>query len=134
MTEVDLATARSHVEQFKDISQASEAAFEKIHVAYEDYKKTAEVQLSQKEVGLDIDNRRRDLTFHSRNFKLFMSAFVPSGPNWQLQRRKLTRYNSNSKMSAMHSPPIRRLSKRLSSICLVRPLIHKQMTLNEQVS
>lgn len=51
MTEVDLAAARSHVEQFKDISQASEAAFEKINEAYEEYKKNAETQLSKKEVG-----------------------------------------------------------------------------------
>ena len=55
MTEVDLAAARSHVEQFKDISQASEAAFEKINEAYEEYKKTAEAQLYQKEVSFDID-------------------------------------------------------------------------------
>jgi hypothetical protein len=50
MTEVDLATARSHVEQFKDISQASEAAFEKVNEAYLDYRRTAEAQLSQREV------------------------------------------------------------------------------------
>jgi nucleoprotein TPR len=57
MTEVDLATARSHVEQFKDISQASEAAFEKINEAYEDYKKTAEARLSQKEVCINMNKR-----------------------------------------------------------------------------
>lgn len=54
MTEVDLVAARSHVEQFKDISQASEAAFEKVNEAYEEYKKTSEAQLSQKEVCVDM--------------------------------------------------------------------------------
>jgi hypothetical protein len=51
MMEVDLTTAHSREEQFKDLSQASEAAFVKINEAYEEYKKDSEAQMSQKLVG-----------------------------------------------------------------------------------
>jgi len=50
MAEVDLEMARVQMDQFKDLSQASEAAFEKINSAYEEYKTATETEMSRREV------------------------------------------------------------------------------------
>jgi nucleoprotein TPR len=48
--EVDLASARGHVQQFKDISQASETALATLTATYDEYKASTESQLAQREV------------------------------------------------------------------------------------
>lgn len=50
IAEVDLATARSHVQQFQDISQANEAALATLTATYDEYKASTETQLTQREV------------------------------------------------------------------------------------
>jgi nucleoprotein TPR len=50
VTEVDLATARSHVQQFKEISQANEEALSDLKSTYDDYKTSTEAQLVRHEV------------------------------------------------------------------------------------
>lgn len=49
VTEVDLATARSHVQQFKEISQANEEALSNLKSTYDDYKTSTEAQLAHHE-------------------------------------------------------------------------------------
>jgi len=50
VAEVDLATARGHVQQFKDISQASEAALSSLNATFDEYKASTENQLAHREV------------------------------------------------------------------------------------
>ncbi|CAL1712475.1 unnamed protein product [Somion occarium] len=49
VAEVDLATARSHVQQFQEISQANEAALASLNSTYDEYKATTESQLAMRE-------------------------------------------------------------------------------------
>jgi len=44
--EVDLAAARNHIQQFKEISQASEEALASLNTTHDEYKSTTEAQLS----------------------------------------------------------------------------------------
>ncbi|KAL5511024.1 hypothetical protein ACEPAG_3743 [Sanghuangporus baumii] len=46
---VDLAAARSHVQQFQEISQASEAALQSLSVTYNKYKASTEAQIAEVE-------------------------------------------------------------------------------------
>ena len=48
---MDLATAKRHVQQFQDISQASEAALVTLTNTFDEYKATTEAQLTDREVG-----------------------------------------------------------------------------------
>lgn len=50
MAEVDLATARSHVQQFQEISQANEEALASLNVTYDEYKASTEAQIARHEV------------------------------------------------------------------------------------
>lgn len=49
--EMDLESSRSQIEQISNISRASETALEKVSEAYEEYKKSTEVTLVEKEVS-----------------------------------------------------------------------------------
>ncbi|KAF5340774.1 hypothetical protein D9611_007504 [Ephemerocybe angulata] len=49
VAEVDLAAARRHVEQFKDISQANEAALSSLSATFDEYKASTENQLAHRE-------------------------------------------------------------------------------------
>lgn len=48
--EVDLATARGHVAQFQEISQASETALAALSATHEEYKAATEAQIATLEV------------------------------------------------------------------------------------
>jgi nucleoprotein TPR len=47
---MDLATARGHVQQFQEISQANESAFASLNATYDQYKTHAEAQMALNEV------------------------------------------------------------------------------------
>ncbi|KAL5524681.1 MLP1_8 [Sanghuangporus sanghuang] len=47
--EVDLAAARSHVQQFQEISQASEAALQSLSATHDEYKASTEAQIAKVE-------------------------------------------------------------------------------------
>ncbi|KAJ3503028.1 hypothetical protein NLJ89_g8615 [Agrocybe chaxingu] len=49
VTEVDLASARSHKEQFQEISQASEAALAALNSTFDEYKASSEAQIARHE-------------------------------------------------------------------------------------
>jgi nucleoprotein TPR len=46
IAEVDLAAARNHIQQFKEISQASEEALASLNMTHDEYKSTTEAQLT----------------------------------------------------------------------------------------
>lgn len=46
VAEVDLATARNHIQQFKEISQASEEALASLNTTHDEYKSSTEAQLA----------------------------------------------------------------------------------------
>jgi hypothetical protein len=50
VAEVDLATARSHVQQFQEISQANESALATLNATHDEYKASTEAQISKHEV------------------------------------------------------------------------------------
>ena len=50
VAEVDLAAARSHVEQFKEISQANEAALASLNATHDEYQASTEVELTRRQV------------------------------------------------------------------------------------
>ena len=50
VAEVDLAAARSHVQQFQEISQANEAALAALNATHDEYKASSEAQLVKYEV------------------------------------------------------------------------------------
>nr|UPW42857.1 nucleoprotein MLP2 [Hypsizygus marmoreus] len=49
VTEVDLATARSHVQQFQEISQANETALSNLNATFDEYKASTEAQIARHE-------------------------------------------------------------------------------------
>ncbi len=50
VAEVDLATARNHVQQFQDISQANEAALASLNATHDEFKASTEAQIAKHEV------------------------------------------------------------------------------------
>jgi len=50
VTEVDLASARSHRDQYQEISQASEAALVGLNTTFDEYKISTEAQIARHEV------------------------------------------------------------------------------------
>lgn len=50
IVEVDLATARSHVQQFQEISEANEAALASLNGTYDDYRASTEAQIARQDV------------------------------------------------------------------------------------
>jgi hypothetical protein len=50
VAKMDLATATSHVQQFQDISQASESALATLNATYDEYKASTEAQIARLEV------------------------------------------------------------------------------------
>ncbi|THH00176.1 hypothetical protein EW026_g2304 [Hermanssonia centrifuga] len=49
VAEVDLATARNHVQQFQDISQANEAALASLNATHDEFKASTEAQIAKHE-------------------------------------------------------------------------------------
>lgn len=51
VAQVDLAAARSHMQQFQEISQANEAALSALNATHDQYKAETEAQIAKNEVG-----------------------------------------------------------------------------------
>jgi hypothetical protein len=51
IAEVDLAAARTHVEQFKEISDANEAALQSLSNTHDEYRITMEAEIARHEVS-----------------------------------------------------------------------------------
>ena len=54
VTEVDLVAAKTHVDQFKEISQASEAALVVLNTTFDEYKASSEASIVRHEVSLSF--------------------------------------------------------------------------------
>ncbi|KIM89473.1 hypothetical protein PILCRDRAFT_61094 [Piloderma croceum F 1598] len=54
VAEVDLATARSHVQQFQEISQANESALATLNATHDEYKASTEAQISKHELEYKV--------------------------------------------------------------------------------
>lgn len=52
VAQVDLATARSHVQQFQEISQANETALATLNATYDEYKSSTEAELTRRTVSI----------------------------------------------------------------------------------
>jgi nucleoprotein TPR len=52
VTQVDLAAARSHRDQYQEISQANEAALATLNSTFDEYKTSTEAQLAHYEVSV----------------------------------------------------------------------------------
>lgn len=50
VAQVDLATARSHVQQFQEISQANETALATLNATHDEYKMSTEAELTRHQV------------------------------------------------------------------------------------
>jgi hypothetical protein len=66
VAEVDLAAARNHIQQFKEISQASEEALASLNATHDEYKSTTEAQLTASWVYFALFN----VNFHE--YSLFV--------------------------------------------------------------
>ncbi|KAI9059234.1 hypothetical protein FKP32DRAFT_1606262 [Trametes sanguinea] len=53
VAEVDLAAARSHVQQFQEISQANEAALATLNATHDEYKAATEAELARRQSEID---------------------------------------------------------------------------------
>ncbi|KAH8990434.1 hypothetical protein EDB86DRAFT_3080419 [Lactarius hatsudake] len=81
VAEVDLAAARNHIQQFKEISQASEEALASLSTTHDEYKSTTESQLAAswaqqetlqnnlKNVEQELEQARTSLTESKRSFE-----------------------------------------------------------------
>ena len=59
VAEVDLAAAHNHIQQFKEISQASEEALASLNTTHNEYKSTTEAQLAASWVCLSSHSPTR---------------------------------------------------------------------------
>jgi nucleoprotein TPR len=62
VTEMDLATARNHVQQFQEISQANESALATLNATHDEYKASTEAQIARLEVCVQIARSDKSLT------------------------------------------------------------------------
>ncbi|KAH8980106.1 hypothetical protein EDB92DRAFT_1901586 [Lactarius akahatsu] len=81
VAEVDLAAARNHIQQFKEISQASEEALASLSTTHDEYKSTTESQLAAswaqqetlqnnlKNAEQELEQARTSLTESKRSFE-----------------------------------------------------------------
>ena len=79
VAEVDLAAARNHVEQFKEISQASEAALAALSSTHDEYQASTEAELTRRQVDTPL----------SRSYVVPLTELFPS-------RRILSPYKRGS--------------------------------------
>ena len=54
ITEVDLTAAKSHRDQYQEISQASEAALSALNTTFDDYKASSEASITRHEVSFQF--------------------------------------------------------------------------------
>jgi nucleoprotein TPR len=74
VAELDLAAARSHVQQYKEISQASEEALASLNTTYDEYKSTTEAQLTTSWVIFTL----RDSILNTTHLFLLGPTRIPS--------------------------------------------------------
>ncbi len=97
--ELDLAAARSHRDQYQEISQASETALSTLNTTFDEYKASTETQLLHHEVSLDSFYLCTVLTLlvYSQNAKPCKKNWIRGLLNWLRCERSSTRLRSLSR-------------------------------------
>ena len=99
MTQLDLAAAKSHRDQYQEISQASETALSTLNSTFDEYKTSTEAQLLRHEVSLTniylcIESI---LLVYSQNAKPFKKNWIRAMLNWLRCERSSARLRNLSR-------------------------------------
>ncbi|KAL4250041.1 hypothetical protein ABKN59_004926 [Abortiporus biennis] len=94
VAEVDLAAARAHVEQFKDISQANEAALSSLNATFDEYKTSTETQLATKESDYNaieekLKSTQAELTKLNEKYAELQRTFEAERAAWMSDKKTL---------------------------------------------
>ncbi|KAH9955068.1 TPR/MLP1/MLP2-like protein-domain-containing protein, partial [Russula dissimulans] len=101
VAEVDLAAARNHIQQFKEISQASEEALASLNATHDQYKSTTEAQLSaswvwssrsraqQEELQSTLKNVEQELEQARTTLAVTKHVFESAREEWQADKKTL---------------------------------------------
>ncbi|KAK7048611.1 protein MLP1 [Favolaschia claudopus] len=94
VAELDLATARSHVEQFREISEANEAALKSLDGTYDEYKTSTEAQLvTQKSeyaaVQEKLNNAQEELTQFTSKYNELQKSLETERTAWLNDKKVL---------------------------------------------
>ncbi|KAJ7758135.1 hypothetical protein DFH07DRAFT_772602 [Mycena maculata] len=94
VTEVDLATARSHVDQFREISQANEIALKSLDATYDEYKTSTEAQIARHEseysaIQEKLNAAQQELAQYSVKYNELQKSFETERTAWTNDKRVL---------------------------------------------
>ncbi|KAF9220879.1 hypothetical protein BS17DRAFT_786120 [Gyrodon lividus] len=94
VAQVDLAAARSHMQQFQEISQANEAALSALNATHDQYKADAETQLARHELEYkSLEEKLRsieqDLQQSTANFNEFQKTLDTERAAWANDKKIL---------------------------------------------
>ncbi|KAJ7236740.1 hypothetical protein B0H12DRAFT_1139991 [Mycena haematopus] len=94
VTEVNLATARSHVQQFREISQANEAALKSVNETYDEYKTSTEAQIARHEseykaIQEKLDVAEQELAQFTAKYNELQKSFETERTAWLNDKKVL---------------------------------------------
>ncbi|KAI9449362.1 hypothetical protein BJY52DRAFT_1215953 [Lactarius psammicola] len=94
VAEVDLAAARNHIQQFKEISQASEEALASLSTTHDEYKSTTEAQLAtswaqQETLQSNLKNAEQELEQTRASLAESKRAFESAREEWLADKKTL---------------------------------------------
>ncbi|KAJ6508423.1 hypothetical protein C8R45DRAFT_1069158 [Mycena sanguinolenta] len=94
VAEVDLATARSHVQQFREISQANEAALKSLDATYDEYKTSTEAQIARHEseykaLREKLDTAEKELAQFAAKYNQLQKSFETERTAWLNDKKVL---------------------------------------------
>ncbi|KAJ7432792.1 hypothetical protein B0H11DRAFT_2297225 [Mycena galericulata] len=108
VTEVDLATARSHVDQFREISQANESALKSLDSTYDEYKASTEAQIARHEseynaIQEKLHAAQQELAQFSAKYNELQKSFETERTTWTNDKRVLEDTIADLGTSEKHS-------------------------------
>ena len=94
MAEVDLTAARNHIQQFKEISQASEEALASLNTTHDEYKSTTEAQLAtswaqQETLQTNLTNVQQELEQTKTSLAESKRTFETAREEWLADKKTL---------------------------------------------
>ncbi|KAF7348346.1 Protein MLP1 [Mycena sanguinolenta] len=94
VAEVDLATARSHVQQFREISQANEAALKSLDATYDEYKTSTEAQIARhqseyKALQEKLNTAEQELAQFTAKYNELQKSFETERTAWLNDKKVL---------------------------------------------
>ncbi|OCH84090.1 hypothetical protein OBBRIDRAFT_808494 [Obba rivulosa] len=112
IAEVDLATARGHVQQFQEIAQANEAALATLNAAHDEYKAATEAELTKRQASCtllcylfmtDALSTQRDLAQSHQKYAQLQEAFENERIAWANDKKMLEDTIVDMSTSERHS-------------------------------